>query len=216
LKDKCPTCDRAFQGLEDYPFIYLARFKRVEIPLDISLPFYDRTVFVGPNSDVMNERPPREVSDFFREHNLEECFVYDGWKWSLRGEWDIGKYRRELDQRSIIISRLNPYFDTLDRFVGKNVETSRLFPPFERDDYSCELFNIPDTDYFLRFDEGRKTSSGLRVATLKLIGESSDMQSDLSMGSLAEVGRLEYEGRLRKSLLSFFGNKFLFKGLFSE
>ncbi|MBS3086897.1 hypothetical protein J4422_04310 [Candidatus Pacearchaeota archaeon] len=199
--DKCPTCEREFQGLQDYPLIYVAKFERVEIPTDLVLPFYDAAIFVGPNSDAVNKRPPQEVLEFFKKNEREKGYVHNGWKWSLKGKWDIGNYHREQpDQRPIVVAKLNPYLETLDSLVGKEVEKSQLLPNFEREGYFRYAFNIPDTAYQLMFYEQEKTPVGLRIAELKLMGEGPNLGSagGPTIQALAKIGHLEYEGRIRK------------------
>jgi len=199
--DKCPTCEREFQSLDDYPLIYIASFNRGSIPVDLKFPFYDRTIFVGPNSKVDNERPPVEVLDFFKHNREAKQFEYNDWKWTLEGKWENGRYNRENpDQREIIIARLNPYLEFLDSLVGREVPKEDLLPQFPRNDWFGYSFNIPDTTYQLMFDEQGKTPAGLRIAEFQLMGEGPNLGSagGPTIQRLAKVGHLEYEGRLRK------------------
>lgn len=192
--DKCPTCERDFQEWHDYPLIYLAKFERIGIRTDITFPFLDLTLIVGPNENLGNERPPQEVLEFFKANKKQKNYFHNGWKWSLNGEWDIGPYVREqLDQKPIIVAKLNLYLDTLDSLVGKEVEKLRLLPDFERDGDFRYVYNIPDTAYQLMFEEQERTPRGLRVAELHISG--GDVMGEHL--SLAIVGCLEYEGRLR-------------------
>ena len=201
MTDKCPTCEREFQNLDDYPLIYVASFNRGSIPADLKFPFYDWTIFVGPNSKNCNERPPSEILDFFKNNNGAKEFKYNGWKWTLKGEWEDGHYHRENpDQREIIVVRLNPYLDSLDGLVGREVPKAELLPQFQRDGRFRHAFNIPDTAYQFMFNEQGKTPTGLRVTELQLMGEGVNLGSagGPTIQSLAKVGHLEYEGRVRK------------------
>jgi len=200
MVDQCPTCEREFQRLDDYPLIYVASFDRMEIPADLKFPFYNRVVFVGPNSEASNERPPEAVLDFFKGNKKAEEFEYEGWKWTKRGKWDTGSYNRQnLDQRKIIIASLNPYLDDLEGLVGKEVPRAELLPQFPRDGYFSYSFKIPDTAYQLMFDEQGKTPAGLRITELRLMGEGPNFGSagGPTIQSLAQVGKLGYEGRVR-------------------
>ena len=201
MTDKCPTCEREFQSLEDCPLIYVSIFNRGSIPTDLKFPFYDWTIFVGPNSEACNERPPAEVLKFFKSNKKAKEFGYDGWKWTLEGKWENGHYHRENpDQKEIIVARLNPYLDSLDSLVGREVPKADLLPQFPGDGCFRYAFGIPDTAYQLMFDEQGKTLAGLRIAELQLMGEGPNLGSagGPTIQSLAKVGHLEYEGRVRK------------------
>lgn len=201
MVDKCPACEREFKSLNDYPLIYVASFNRKSIPSDLKFPFHDWTLFVGPNSEVNNERPPAEVLDFFKQNRGAKQFEYNGWKWKLNGKWENGHYMRENpDQKEIIITKLNPYLDKLESLVGKEVPKAELLPHFPRDSYFKCSFAIPDTAYQLMFDEQRKTQLGLRTTKLHIMGEGPNLGSagGPTIQSLAKIGHLEYEGRIKK------------------
>ena len=199
--DQCPTCERQFQELDDYPLIYVVSFNRRGIPVDLKFPFYDFTLFIGPNSEASNEKPPKAVLDFFKGNKQAEKFEYKGWKWTKQGNWDTGIYKRKnLDQREIIVASLNPYLDSLEGFVGKEVLRSELLPQFPRDRYFRYSFGIPNTAYQLMFSEKGKTPAGLRIAELHLMGKGPNLGSagGPTIRSLAQVGKLGYEGRVRQ------------------
>ncbi len=100
----------------------------------------------------------------------------------------------------MIIARLNPYLDSLEGLVGREVPKAELLRQFPRDGYFRFAFNIPDTVYKLMFDEKGKTPAGLRVAELQLMGEGPNLGSagGPTIQGLAKVGHLEYEGRTKK------------------
>jgi len=199
--DQCPTCERQFQELDDYPLIYVASFNRRGIPADLKFPFYDFTLFIGPNSEAGSERPPAEVLGFFKQNKRNKHLEYNGWKWTLEGKWEDGHYHRENpDQREIIVASLNPYLDSLEGFVGKEVLRSELLPQFPRDRYFRYSFGIPNTAYQLMFSEKGKTPAGLRIAELHLMGKGPNLGSagGPTIRSLAQVGKLGYEGRVRQ------------------
>jgi len=199
MVDKCPSCEREFKYLEDYPLIYVASFERGSIPSDLEFSSKDYTVFAGPISELCNDRPPAGVLKFFKDNVQAKEFKYNHWKWTLDGEWDNGRYRREIpDQREIIVAGLNPYLDSLDGLVGREVPTSELLPQFPREPSFNHAFCIPDTTYLLLFHEGGRTPAGLRVAALQLIDSHLDGSVLPEIHILAKVGHLEYEGRVRK------------------
>ncbi len=200
MVDKCPTCERDFKGIEDYPLAYVAKFERIEIPADLVLPFYDGSLFVGPDSDLRRERPPRKVLHFFKNNATQKSYICNRWKWSLRGPWNTGHYQRvQQDQKPIVVAKLDPYLETLESLVGEEVDKSQLLPNFKRDGGFKYAFNIPNTAYKLMFDEQERTPAGSRIAELQLMG-AGNMGSAFGpiIRRLARVGRLEYEGRIWK------------------
>ena len=75
--DICPVCERKFDHLEDYPLIYIVSFEKKEIPANLIFPYYDNTIFVGPNANAGNEKPPKKVLEFFKKHEDIQEFEYE-------------------------------------------------------------------------------------------------------------------------------------------
>jgi len=82
--ERCPTCEREFKGIQDFPLVYVAKFERLEIPPDVKFPDVDSGCYVGPESDATdNKRPPKQVVEFFENNGQAKECEYDGWVWRL-------------------------------------------------------------------------------------------------------------------------------------
>ena len=213
MEHKCPTCERTFEGISDYPLVYVAKFERLNIPSGVVLPDHSPEIYVGPNSKCGNERPPQEVLDFFKGHKRAENFEHEGYTWHRQGNWDSGSYyRSRKDANEFIVAQLAPYFDTLEGLVGKEVPRTEVLPKFG--DVRYGHCRIPDTSYDLNLQEldggwGRQMleQEKLQVPDLKttqptrklaFVITQSDGGSISVVHFLATVGGLAYEGRVRK------------------
>lgn len=201
MLDKCHCCERDFKGLEDYPIIYLYKFKRVEIPVDFIFPFEDSELFTTSNTSLGNKIAPEEVINFFsRELNAEE-FKHQGWEWKIeRGEGDYPNFYRKynLNQKDIIITKINPYLDRLESLVGKEVALKEILPDFNKNNYFKFAFDIPDTDYNLALDEDG-ISNDFRISKISILEEGLNLGSagGLTLTTLCEIGKLTYKGRVK-------------------
>jgi len=194
--DHCPACEREFKGITDFPLVYVASFTRSDLS---KLSVYHITVFFGPNSKMCNERPPALVLDFFRDRTAAAEFFHEGWKWTLEGEWDRGLYRRENpDHKAMVVGKISPYLDSLEKLVGKEAPIAQIMPPFPQGGYFKDAYFIPDSSNHLMFDEKEKSPSGLRVSEIHLMGRGPNLGSagGPTIQSLAKLGVLEYEGRI--------------------
>jgi hypothetical protein len=98
---------------------------------------------------------------------------------------------------------VNPFLDSLDCLVGREVPTAGLFPQWPRDRFSY-IFGIPDiTKYKLRFHVADKTPAGLSSVELQLTVRLSKHDAPAIIdyftdNLVAEIGHLECEGRCRR------------------
>jgi hypothetical protein len=83
MTDRCPTCERNFNYLEDYPLIYVAKFKRVEVPAKVIMPDHTWEVFVGPKLPAGNKKVPQEAAEFFKNNKNESEFTLGENTWVL-------------------------------------------------------------------------------------------------------------------------------------
>jgi hypothetical protein len=208
-----PTCDRVFEGISDYPFVYVAKFERLEIPSGIVFPDYSHTIYVGPNYECNNPRPSQEVLNFFKGNKQVEEFEHEGYTWHRRGKWDSGYYHRSRnDAKDVILAQLNPYFDTLDGLVGQEVPTAQVLPSFGETRHG--YCRIPETSYDLTLEvldgewgtqmlkQNNLSVSNLETSQptrkLTFVITQSDGGSISEVHFLASVGGLAYEGRVHK------------------
>jgi len=258
MEHKCPTCDREFSGISDYPAVYVAKFQRLDIPPGITFPSRDYEIYVGPKSKCGNPRPPGEVLNFFRDNKNEKEMIFNGATWFLesrykeprlgewkvlikesigarmmsllkislggrnnnwgiereKGEdWEIGYYQNfRKDAKDFISFELNPYFETLECLVGKEIPTEQVLPSFSepRHGYS----RIPNTIYNLTLQEldserglQMLKQDNLSIPDLETVQPTRKLAFVITQcggGSiskihfLASVGGLAYEGRLKK------------------
>ena len=209
---KCPSCDREFERIFDYPLVHVVKFERLPISSELVLPDFGYEIFVGPDSRCGNRRPPQEVLDFFKANKKEEEFEHKGYTWYKQGDWNFANYRKGIkNAKDIIMAQINPYFENLEKLVGKEVSTKQILPSFgkTRDDY-CR---IPDTRYDLTLEESSDsgfqmlTQNNLPVPNLETAQPTEKLAFCITKsngGSISEVhflatlGGLAYEGRTRK------------------
>lgn len=203
MRDKCPCCEREFLCLEDYPVINIISFEKINIPT--SLLNQEYIIYVGPKSKANNEKAPAEVLAFFKLNHEAKEFEHQGWHWTLEKdnlkEDCYLRHRYEnFDQRDIIIAKLNPYLDSLEKLIGKEVLKEELLPQFEKDRCFKFAYNIPETEYKLAFHEQEETPTGLRITELQLLGEGENlgMAGGPTLKIITNVGLLKYQGKTRK------------------
>ncbi len=137
--------------IEDFSRVYVERFVRDPIPESLTFPNRDYMIFVGPYSDLRNSRPPKEVITHFKR-DVCAPFEYEGWKWELDGNWREGFYTRSQDSaRDIVLSHVDPYLDTLESLVGKEVLVTEVLPIFSQGRKGS--YRIPGTIYSLTLDD---------------------------------------------------------------
>jgi hypothetical protein len=104
----------------------------------------------------------------------------------------------QVDQKEIILEKINPYLDKLETLVGKEVCLKEFLPNFKKDNYFKFAFNIPDTKYCFSFNEYENVGE-YRTTGIKILGDGMNLGSagGPTLTDLCEVGRLTYEGRLR-------------------
>jgi len=205
---ECPSCSRGFGELEDFPIIYLRSVKRQEIPSDVVFLYEECEIFVDPDSSLVNKKAPKEVVEFFKQnppkkgvpywHQDSKKFNFNGWGWRAGKSGNETNYNRsQEDQKLIILKYLNPYLDSLETFVGREVPRSHFLPPFNRNNYFQWAFDIPETGYQFGICEDNNHS---RKADLAIFGEGLNMGSagGPTLSQIVTVAKIEYEGRLNK------------------
>lgn len=202
--DRCPSCERDFTSLYDYPTIYVAGFERTEIPVDLKIPGrvgdYVATLFVHPDSVLMNPKIPKRVVELFQHPKIvedprSEYVDYKGWEWIRLWKWPQIPLEESYfvltkkNVRNIVDFRVNRFLASLDILLGKEVPARLLQPP-----------KLPKAvPYSLSFIEngasfGEKPSeAGFKAAHLYL--QDRESQS-LDPGRTITFGTLYYEGRI--------------------
>lgn len=197
----------------------LRKQKEVILNLDEQgeLYFQRRRSFLGADKIVLAfeevpEDVPEEVSaDIVRERK-EHFRELGEIRLSLKKEEGRYNYHRNGDDRKRIITYLDGYFSMLESLVGKEVPTKEALPERE-DGHFRWVFYIPETVYNLSFDEHDskwaeqgeqripfRTDDGKRIAKIVILGEGPNLGSagGPTLQSVAEVGKITYEGILNK------------------
>lgn len=199
MLDKCPCCERDFKSLEDFPLIYLHNFERLNIPIDSVFPFEDGNIFVDHTSDAGNKKAPEEVVKFFSDNLTEGIFYYEGWKWEIKRQSRENFYHRmQVNQKDIIMNKINPYLDRLESLVSKEVGLKEMLPDFNKNNYFRFAFDIPDTDYNLALNE-EESSNYFRNSKILILGNGINLGSagGPTLTTLCEIGKLTYKGRVK-------------------
>ncbi|MFC1697725.1 hypothetical protein ACFL1H_05305 [Nanoarchaeota archaeon] len=198
MEDKCPCCDKELKKLSDYPLVYIKDFKRIELPSDLVFPYHDHEIYVEPGHPHCNKKVPIEVFDYFKKNNKAESFEFEEWKWTKKQGDHY--YRSQDDQRELIVNNLKDYFDKLESYVGKEVPTKEFLPPFDKDGYFNFAYQIPDTAYPIMFSDIDNPPEDYKISVIKIMGEGPNFGSagGPTLSSLANLAKVEYEGRLRK------------------
>ena len=182
------------------PLVYVVKVKRKEISPRLVFPYFDQLLFVGAEKNSDNPKPPQEVVDFYQDKTHTGGFELDGWVWDLFDSKQQYYHRHQRDQKVIIRTQVNPYLDTLESFVGKEVARAQLVPPFEHGGYFKFAFKIPQTAYHLLFSEDTKSKGSTRTVNLTISGAGENMgeYGGPTLKNIATIAKIEYEGRLRK------------------
>ncbi|MBU4266001.1 MAG: hypothetical protein KKE96_02095 [Candidatus Altiarchaeota archaeon] len=194
--DRCPTCKRKFEMLEDYPIIHLIEFRRKRIPADIAFPFTDDTPFVeDPSKLCFSKKVPKGVVKLLRE-SKGNAVEYNGWRWQQEG-CDKDVYTRsQNDQKETILEQLEPYLKRLESLAGKTLPAKEFFPGFKRDGYFKYAFTIPKTGHWLSFMENRRSRGHRRVALHVLKEGNIESAGKPALFGVAHIGTIKYDGRI--------------------
>ncbi|MBS3089332.1 hypothetical protein J4461_00440 [Candidatus Pacearchaeota archaeon] len=176
----CPSCNREFTGISDYPLVYISKIERLSLASEVQFIIDDPTIFSGPRTGARNQ-PPREVLEFFRENKEKREYEYKGWTWKLNTDsvwggplilslkertkeffgvhipveqWELGNYKRFQKgsfSAETITKPVFSYLGHLETLIGKEVPTREVFPKL----YSPRegFYNLVGTDYCLLFKD---------------------------------------------------------------
>lgn len=222
--DECPTCERKFEKIEDFPLIHINSISILEpekVPESIPS-WYDEDLLEKKTKGWKREIVPAKVLAYFKENSDKDELIHsDGFIYKRPFE-DTKEYKERQGNEapkpippkfwkrsrnySVIIkkiitenSRLTNYFKSLEQLVGKEVQRAQIFPKFKKDEYFRYTFEIPGTDYNLGFSEN-KASKGIRKAKLIIMSQGPNLGSGggPTLSGLLTVGKIEYEGRIKE------------------
>lgn len=204
--DNCPTCEREFKSIEDFPIIYVANFKRTELPEVIAPDF--RTGYSIPETRVEGlggELLPKEVLDLFKESE-KNIVAYDGWAYikshrAFGAQW-YSKVRDKTAEAGKEIGEYSfqKYLLGLEELIGQEVGRDQILPPWKKK-YPRVFFLPYSRDFFIRLyefkeTELKRTDNKYKVCRIDII-ENCTLEHIDDLLPLAIVGILEYEGRIK-------------------
>lgn len=206
--ESCPSCDRAFKSVEDYPKIYLASVVREEIPEYTRFPLgpYRFSIFVDPKEqpEMSNSAVPAAVMELFagKPRSEEDRVEYHGWQWirNVMGfintettpYTDHRTYSYQLYNndsigliRNVVLYRLNRYLGRLEEQVGQEVPQGVLMPPNLLGGYRAEFnFDLGEVD----------EATGLNSINLSVNYHAGGTFYEIK--PIVQVATIDYEGRL--------------------
>lgn len=141
--EKCPSCNRVFYNITDFPKIHLLEFLRTnseDIPKNIH---GTKTINLFEENEHKAYRVPNNVLRYFRQNPDKREMVTSKYIYTFHPEKDAPYankdiYRRRLNYTTIIKKLLSDnlslkkYFGRLESIVGKTIPMSRLFPNWEK------------------------------------------------------------------------------------
>ena len=157
--DRCPSCERPFEKMQDFPLIYMVKFQRLEIPDGLVFPNADDIVFLGPEYKSKDRTPPTQVLNYFRDNPKGTKFEHEGWTWRKQPEtkWSNCYYsREEVNIKDKLLSQLNPYLEKLEQRVSLEIKVIDVLPELRAVGITTDssgAFIIPETKYALKLDE---------------------------------------------------------------
>lgn len=207
--ESCPSCDRPFQSIKDFPKVYLANVAREATPEDTRFPLSFRSagVFVDPEKKrqgMGNRSVPVAVMELFAGHpeTKRDVVDYHGWQWTRNFSGyidtrtspftDHRTYSYDLsnnDQtgliKNIVLLRLNKYLGRLEEQVGQEVPRDILTPPHLLGGYRAEFnWGLGEVD----------EATGLNRVNLSVNYHTGG--SIYTAKPIVQVATIDYEGRL--------------------
>ncbi|HLC78512.1 MAG TPA: hypothetical protein VJH92_05280 [Candidatus Nanoarchaeia archaeon] len=214
--DKCPSCERNFENLEDYPLVYISEFSRAKtpeyviFPLDIKHFYHPKREFAhlqddekrgvttfGRNyidSSIIKEMNRAKI-DHGKNHVVIDGYVYRRTKVSNEG---YDKAPDLTPKVLIALEKIDSYLSGLESSVGKEVSSLQILPRFEKDDYFKESYKIPKSDFYLLLHDkkAQKEDLGQTDFSLWLLGLNLGSAGGPALTKLCDIARLKYEGRI--------------------
>ncbi len=208
MVNQCPTCDRKFEGIRDFPLVYVMEvsiIKPDQIPKAIPH-WYTEDLLEKKSRDWNREIVPAEVLTHFKTHPDEDTLVHSDDFIYQRPYEDTKEFRevsgdgrqKQLKDPKFWKRRQNyapaikkimeenqsvkQYFEGLEQVVGQEVPTSRLLPNWEQYGHLT-----------LGLNESKQRTNEYRVSEINLFG---DGPRGDGLRQILQVGQIKYEGRI--------------------
>lgn len=210
--DNCPSCERQFEWMGDFPLVYV---KEVSLVKPENVPSSVPSLRVS--GYVREEGAPREVVDSFRAEPLREevahsdGFVYSIYK-MLGAACELGPVGVTFAMHKNLAPHIRgvlehndgmrAYLHSLEDAVGREVSRAEVIPAWEQIPFiRSYVFAIPDErDVQLAFAGGASEfaeGAGDRDKGLTTLYFSERSRGDPGPLTLIQIGNIAYEGRVR-------------------
>ncbi len=220
--DTCPSCDRRFEGIVDFPLVKLVHvsvLNTTDVPAMLSHWYQDDLLekeIRGWNRELV----PTEVLAYFSTHpDIEEMAHSDGFVYGrpyeerkkLRGLFGTTPsstpqfWNRSLNYTPLVKRLLEDdtpvraYFQALGHLVGQEVSpVSRVMPAWDYNPH-FHVYEFPSEQRFsLSFDESPERVDGHRVSEINLRGPGPNRgrAGGTSLSTILKLGSIRYEGRV--------------------
>ena len=191
--DKCPTCERNFKHINNYPLVYIKSFERLELPELIAGGIGE--IYTETKTEGSGNKPlPEEVLELFQQTGKDRV-VHEGNVYTKLGN---KRYDCEIDVTDMvkeIISReeVQTALSTLESLVGQELEPKQVLKHPE-----CEELVYDEHHSFkLSFMEGEK-SDGYRTSKVGVSGGQILVHGRTLYSISQRIAVIKYEGSLRE------------------
>jgi hypothetical protein len=169
---RCPSCNREFRNVTDYPKVLLLSVKRLAIPEAV---------------DFFSDRAAEKAMKRIREELLETGHLKQG---GINMTPEIARARQHPE--------VTAYLDSLDKMIGQEVEPHKLLPPFKPHGVFKWAHPVPSTEIFLSLgdDERPTEDQGTAAVQLHSPGPSLGSAGGPTLQPLGAIALLAYRGLL--------------------
>jgi len=220
MEHKCPTCDREFEELKNFPLIYIDSFERIKLPEYIrsnsGVQFIPEKVskrnFIFWKKQIDNPSIPSEVLRAFREEG-KDVVSYNGNIYEISSifhlrpkmnHYEVSEDLIKVVKEAIQQKQVQEPLSFLETSIKQEIDTRTLvakISPERRfalgDGNKWNMIIEKYNDLSLSLDDCEAEKEGIRTCVINLIGGwgSGSIRFPSFRQSLAQFN---YEGRLKK------------------
>lgn len=186
--EKCPTCERKFERLQDYPSVYVISFERLQIPEFIRQN-------EPPAQRLTSWHVPRQVRKKFRDNSETSEIHWEGKLYS-KSPREKRVYYVSSDVASTIRKILafpivERTLQELEALVGKEMRTKEFEDSFGFRNVADRIGNYPD----IRIAFSSKQQNNSQGIARFYVSDAWLGGSMTSPNIMADIAQLSYEGR---------------------
>ena len=228
--DNCPTCERKFDKISDFPLVYIAGvsfLKPDEVPQGI--PNWRTEELLEKKIEKWNrELVPSEVLSYFKDNpDSDELIHTDGFIYNrpyedtkgfideLRGhEQELPKspinpkfWRKSRNDAQIVKKLLEEnksvkhYFEALEQMVGRKIRPAEIMPTWNPN-ANWKIYPIPNAEGILAFNDAKERTNKHRVTEIELLSKEDTglHRFEQTFPKILSIGYIEYEGRVHHKI----------------